>query len=817
MLIRSAVAFRSMHGFVADLRQSLRGFVREPGFAAVSIVALAIGVGSSSAMFSIVDTVLLRRLPYMAPERLALLLSVDATGQRVPMGAAEFFALERHAKTIEAIGVFYPHMATVPSASGPRQARVANVSASLFVTLGIAPARGRAFEPAEDLAGAPPVAIVSDAYWRNELGADPSVLGRSLQVDSSASTSIGQKLKSVVVVGVLPRGVAFPRIEKYELFLPLAVTPEEAAMTTAREGLYGIARLQRGVSIATARAEMDSIVHATSGYGVVVEPLMQWITAEAAPALQAAFAGVLLLLVIACTNVALLLLMRGTAHGRDLAIRIALGGGQGRVVFQQIVEGVLLAVAGGTFGLGLAAIAVHSVVALAPAGIPRLNELRVDWRMAAFALAASVVSGALAGTASAWHALRSDLFQLLKEGGSGSTAGAVRSRVREALVVAQIALALVLVTGAGLLVRSLQRFSAVPLGLEPRDLLASYVYPQDASSTAAMAALLAAAKNLPGVENAALVGYLPLEPGRDWEDSVTVEGRNPTATTPDVASINWFSPGYLATARIRLIKGRDLATADGANAAPVALVNETFVDRYLSGREPIGALFGSSDWPQTTFTIVGVVRDVRQWGPAYAPVPEVYLPQLQFARNAAAYGQGATLIVRSGLPAGRIESALRAAAAPLSSHLLLGATHPVDEYLGWHFRQRRFQLDLALGFASAALGLAALGVYGSMAFSVVQRRREIAVRAALGARRHQISALVLARGCRLAIAGVALGVGGALVLSRFLAALLYGVGERDPLTIVVAALTLVAIALAASLLPARAAARLDPMSILRSE
>src|SRR5216684_4341536 len=438
-----------MQGFEVDLRQSIRGFAREPGFTAVAVAALAIGVGSSTAMFSVVDAALLRPLPYRAPERLIEVISVEGTGQRVPMGAVEFFQLEKQARTVEAIGAFYPHSATVASASGPRQARMANLSASMFATLGIAPARG-SDEAAKDFAGGQQVVIVSDAFWRRELGADPGVLGRTLQVDH----------KPAVVVGVLPRGVAFPRLEKYELFLPLGITAEQAALAGARSGLYGIARLKPGITSAVARAEIDSIVHATSGYGVTVEPLLQWLTGEAAPALRAAFAAVLLLLVIACSNVALLLLMRGTARGRDLAIRAALGGGHRRVAFQQVAEGVLLAIAGGALGLVLAVFAVRGVVALAPAGIPRLNEVQVDWRMAAFALLASLISGALSGAASAWHALRSDLFLLLKEGGAGATPSGARSRVRDGLVVAQIGLALLLATGAGLLLRSLQRLSA---------------------------------------------------------------------------------------------------------------------------------------------------------------------------------------------------------------------------------------------------------------------------------------------------------------------------------------------------------------------
>jgi putative ABC transport system permease protein len=795
-----------MHGFMVDLRQSLRAFAREPGFSAVAILALAIGVGSSTATFSVLDAVLLRPLPYAAPERLIELTSVDGTGQPVPMGAVEFFQLEKLATTVEAIGAFYPHRATFASRSGARPLRAANLSASIFTTLGITPRRGRAFEPSEDLAGGVPVVIVTDAFWRRELGADPDVLGRTLQVDQS----------TVTVVGVMPPNAAFPRLERYEMFFPLAIGPELAAIPAARSGLYGFARLKPGITAAAARSEIHSIVHATSGYGVTVEPLYRWLTGEAAPALRMAFAAALLLLVIACANVALLLLMRGTARGREMAIRAALGGGRHRVACQQISEAVVLALAGGAIGLLLAVFAVHGLVALAPMGIPRLNELHVDWRMAAFALLASLISSALAGAGSAWHAFRSDLFPLLKDGGASTTPSAIRWRLRDGLVVAQLALALLLAAGAGLLVRSLQRFSSVPLGLEPRNLMASLVYPQGPSFTDATAQLLVAAQAIPGVQNAALVGYLPLDASRNgWDDSVRVEGRTVTPTTPDVVDVNWFSPGYLSTAGTRLVKGRDFATSDSARSDPVVIVNETFVSRFLSGREPIGTLIAPSDWSPSSFTVVGVIQDVRQWGPGFPVVPALFLPHVVFARNAQAYKDGAMLVVKSRLPLGRVEAAMRAAAAPLGAQLLLGPLRTLDDHLGWHFQQRRFQLDLAVVFAATALGLAALGVYGAMAFSVVQRRRELAVRAALGAQRWQLSGLVLARGARLASMGIGFGLLGALGLSRFLSALLYGVGERDPLTFAVVAVTLGAVALAASLLPARAAAALDPMAVLR--
>ena len=780
-----------------DLRYTLRGLAREPGFTAIAVVALAIGVGSSTAMFTIVDAALVRRLPFVAPERQIVLGAVNGAGERVPMGAAEFVHLAKHVKTLDSIGVFYPHAATVTVESGPMQARVANLSASLFTTLGIAPARGRAFESAEDFAGREPVAIVSDAFWRREMGAVPDAVGRTLQVDH----------KPVTVIGILPAGVAFPRLERNEIFLPLAITPEQAALPAARTGLYGFARLKPGVDAKAAKAEIDAILHAYNGYGVFIEPLLEWMTGETAPALKAAFAAVLFLLLIACANVTFLLLMRGTARARDLAIRAALGAGQGRVAAEQVAEGVVLAVFGGAIGMVLAVLAVEGIAAFATRGIriPRVNELHVDLRMAAFALLASLVAGALSGAVSAWHALRSDLFLLLKNGGAGATPGGMRSRIRDGLVVAQLAVALLLASGAGLLFRSMERLSAVPLGLEPKNLHATFV---DATAVDEM---VEKARAIPGVERAAVIGYLPFEVGRGWDDSVTVEGRHATETTPDVASLNWFSPGYLATAGTRLLEGRDFASTEGA---PVAIVNQTFVRKYLAGREPIGALVRLSDWPATGFEVVGLMQDVRQWGPAEDPLPEVYLPRTWFARNKEAYAAGAMLVVKSGLPSGSIAAALRAAA---SSVLLVGTTKPVDDYLDYYFRQRRFQLDLALGFAASALVLAALGVYGAMAFSVVQRRRELAVRAALGAQARQLFALVLARGGRLALIGISLGVLGALALSRFLAALLYGIGERDPLTLAGAIVTLGAVTLVASLVPALAATRLDPMTVLRNE
>jgi len=798
----------SVAGLLFDLRQVLRGLLRSPGFFILAVLGLALGLACSTAMFSVVDTVLLRRLPYPTPERQVLLFATDESGQRIPMGPAEIFAIRERAQSIESVGAFAPSSATFATASGPRPVRTAAVTAGIFRTLGLVLTMGRAFDPAEDLSGQPRVAVVSDAFWRRNLGSDPAVLGRTLQVGHDQAT----------VVGVLAPGTGLPyrSLSPVEVLLSLAAPPEVVAMGNARTGLYGCARLKPGATLAAVAAELDGIVRAVSGgYGLALDPLRSFMVGDAAPGLEAAFAGVVVLLAIGCANVTLLLLMRGTAHRRDLAIRAALGGGQRRIAAQQILEGTVVALVAGALGLLLAIAAVDVVRGLGPLnGVPRLHELRVDLRMSAFALLASLLSGALAGSASAWHALRSDLLPLLQDGGAASTP---RSRLRDALVVAQLALSLILAIGAGLLVRSLERFSSVPLGFEPKGLSAALVYPREGDGAAATAQILEQARSLPGVARAALVGDLPLDlGGRIESQTFTIVGRTPSPFSPDVGAMNWISPEYLETAGIRLRRGRALIRAD-EQGAPVALVNETFVRRFLPGREPVGTQFAVSDWEGATFTIAGVIGDVRQWGPAYPPLPEAYLPERQFARNQAARKEGAMLLIKSERPLGPLEAELHAAAARLETEISLGPLRSLDDYLDGHLRQRRLQLDLAAAFAAAALGLSALGVYASMAFSVVQRRRELAIRAALGARREQLARLVVSRGARLIAAGLALGLAGALALSRFLAALLYGVGVRDPLAYTAGAALLGAVAVAATLLPARAAAAADPMNALRSD
>jgi len=797
-----------VRALLTDLRQSLRALVREFRFTSVAVVALAVGIGSATAMFSVLDAALLRPLPYVAADRLLQLLSVDGSGQRVPMGAVEFLELAKRSRTAEVVAAVYRSPITVQSGKTVRTLHRADVSSSIFATLGIRPALGRAFEPAEDFAGRPAVTILSDAYWRREMNGDPDVLGRTIQVEH----------QSAVVVGVLPRGAVIPRAENAELFFPLGITAQEMAVPAARSGLYGFARLEPGVSLASARSEMDSIVRATSGYGIALEPLQRALTAQGAPALRAAFAATVLLLLLACANVALLLLLRATSRARDLAIRAALGGGRRRIASQHVMEGVLLAAAGGAAGLLCASLVLQAVIALAPPGIPRLHEVRVDARMAVFAVLASLTSGALAGAASAFRALHSELLPLLNDGGAATASGS-RSRFRDALVVAQIALALVLATGTGLLLRSLQRFASVPLGFEPQGVQAAFVYPRRDLQLAPVTEVLAKVRALPGIQNAAFIGYLPMDAlrgGGGWDAIVHVEGRSPSATAPDVAAINWLTPGFVATAGIRLLKGRDLEPADDSGGAPVALINEAFASRYLSGREPIGALFSSAAWNGITFRVVGVVGDMRQWGPAHGSLPEAYLPQDQFLRNAGARGNGAMLVVKTTLPEASVDAAVRAAVEPFDQ-LSIDTIRPLGSFLDFYFAERRFQLGAATAFALAAIALAAIGVYGAMAFSVVQRRRELAVRAALGAGKRELFRLVLARGVWLAAAGICLGAASALALSRFLSAILFGIGARDPVTFVAAIATLGTVAIAASLIPARAASRLDPMTILRRE
>ncbi|HEY2028874.1 MAG TPA: ADOP family duplicated permease [Myxococcales bacterium] len=793
-----------MRGLLLDLRQSLRGFSRQPGFAAVAILALAIGVGSSTATFSLVDTVLRRPLPYASPERLLALRAIDGAGEYVPLGPAQFLHLQDRAKTIQAIGMLGGGSDIVTTSAGTKPLGVGHVSASLFTTLGVSPAIGRAFEPAEDYAGKDAVVVIADGFWRRELNGDPAVLGRTIRIDRRA----------VTIVGVLPPRVSFPLIERYELVMPLGITAQQLA-DRDRTGLYGIVRMKPGVTPDAVRAELDALLRAFNHNGIDATRFVPFLTGSYAPALEASFAAVLLLLVIACANVALLLLMRGSARARDLAIRAALGGGRARIARQHVLEGVLLAVAGGGLGLLLAALALRFLAAVGP--LPRMDQLSVDFRMAAFAVISSLCAGALSGLASAAPVLEPDVFGLLNDGGASVTAGSGRSRLRDGMVVAQLAIALMLAAGTGLLVRSMQRFAAVPLGADPANLFGTFFYPERTASVATANRVLEAARKTPGVEEAALAGVLPFERGtRGWGESVDVVGRTHRPDVWDTVIPNWFSPGYLGLAGTRLLKGRDLAETDTATSTPVALVNQTFVDRYLAGRDPLGVAFDMTTWP-IRFTIVGVVQDVHQWGPGEPVQPQVYLPQAQFAFSRDNYQQGFMLVTKSHLPVARLEPQLRAATAGFAGELLLGPTRALEDFLAGWSRQRRFYLEVALVFAAAALLLSALGVYGATAFSVVQRRRELAVRAALGARGRQLAWLVLGRGLRLALIGVAIGLAGSLLLSRFLAALLFGVGARDPLTFAAVAAALAMVTLAASVLPAAAAARQDPMTALRGD
>lgn len=619
-----------MRALILNLRQSLRGFLRQPGFTAIAVLALAIGVGSSTAMFTIVDTVLRRPLPYAAPERLLMIIALDGEGQKVPLGPAQFLHLQEHVTSAEAVGVFAGGSGTIATPFGVKQAPVGHLSASLFKTLRMGPALGRAFEPAEDYAGNDAVAVVSDAFWRRELARDPGALGRVIQIDR----------RPVTIVGVMRSDAIFPKLGRYELFVPLGITREQLATRDDRTGLFGIVRMKPGVTPDGAKAELDAVLRAFSKNGIEATRFLPWLTESYAPALEAAFAGVLLLLLIACANVALLLLMRGAARARDLAIRAALGGGRGRIARQHILEAIALALGGGALGLMLASFAIRALAALAPVDLlPRIKEVRVDWRVAAFALIAALAAGALSGVVSAWQAQRGDVFGLLKDGGA-NTAGTARSRIRDALVVAQLAVALVLAAGTGLLVRSMERLAAVPLGMDPKHLSGTFVYAQGEASPAAAAQLLDAARKTAGVEDASLVGVLPFEPGvRSWGETVDIVGRTHSDGVWDVVLPNWFTKGYLAMAGTRLLKGRDLADTDTATSTPVALVNQTFVDRFLAGRDPIGVNFGMTGW-KVKFTVAGVVQDVHQWGPGEAVAPQVYLPHAQFALAPQNYQQG---------------------------------------------------------------------------------------------------------------------------------------------------------------------------------
>jgi putative ABC transport system permease protein len=809
-----------------DLRYGVRMLLKSPAFTLVAVLALALGIGANTAIFSVVNAVLLRELPFAEPERLVRLWGTN-TQQSVPRGEGEYYDFNispndfadwrAQNRSFESVAAFSSYgSVTLTGRDEPLRLRCPTVSPEYFTVLGTQPALGRFFLPEEEQPGKHRVVVLSYGAWQQKFGADPSIIGQTITLNGS----------SYSVVGVAPKTFEQPRptpSAEPDMWRPLALELEPGGR--ASHFLHAIARLRPGVTIEQAQAEMNSITtqleqqypDSNTGRGVRLSTLHEAIVGNIRPALSVLLGAVGFVLLIACANVANLLLARSSARQREMAIRTALGASRFRIIRQLLTESILLSVLGGALGLLLALWATDLLTGLGGGDIPRLGAISVDARMLGFTAAVSLLTGIIFGLAPALDASKPDLNVSLKEGGRVAVGG--RQRFRQLLIVSEVALSLVLLIGAGLMMRSFWRLQHVQLGFETENLLTMDIsLPRTRYAEADQAALfqqrlVERLSALPGVTSAASSTVLPLSGGNSC-DGVTIEGRPlGNAGEAPCVEVRASSPGYLQTMGIPLVRGRQFTERDTKDAPFVVIVNEALARRFFAGQDPIGRRISHSapGGPPVWREIVGVVGDVRHFGLDAEPLPEFYEPQLQ------APTWGTSLVVRSEADLASIAGAVRAEVRRMDSDLPVYNLKSMRELVSEAVAQPRFRTLLLSIFAAVALLLSGVGLYGVMNYWVTQRTREIGVRMALGARQSDVLKMVVGQGMTLAALGVGVGLVASFAMTRIISSLLFGVSATDPLTFVAVPLVLSLTAFLASYIPARRATRVDPMIALRYE
>ena len=804
-----------MDALIADVRFALRSLTKTPGFTAVAVLTLALGIGANTAIFSVVNAVLLRPLPFAEPRRLVVLSEIEtARGATDQVAADNFRDWRAESRTLEHLAAWNHWGLSLSGAGEPVEISTIRASHDFFTVLGVQPALGRGFRPEEEEPGRDKVVVLSHALWMQRFAGDARIVGTSLTLDDEPYT----------IVGVMPAGFRFPDNATVGMWAPLAFKSFE--LRTRNQRMFNvIARLAPQTTLAQARAELDGIAariagahpRTNGGWGVAVQPAHDVATAASRETLVILLGAVGFVLLIACANVGNLLLARAAEREREMAVRLALGAGRSRLIRQQLAESAVLALLGGGGGLVLALWGIDLVMALEPGHLPGWNPVRIDPAVLAFTALLALAAVALAGLLPAFAATHGDLQRALKEGGK-TASGSRQRRLRGALVVAEVACAIVLLVSVGLLIRSLQRVQSQDPGFRPDGLLAATLYlpdtryAEDHEQVEFFVTLLERARTMPGVTALGAVTTLPLSTmGIDHDMPIFVEGREAPPNQEPQADFRIAAPGYFAAMGIPLVTGRDLTERDVATAPVVTVVNQVFVDRLLDAtRDPIGQRirYGrGGEWIE----IVGVVGQVRHRGLDTEPRPELYASYRQLS-----YGSMTVVLRTAGDPL--------ALAAPFKQVLStvdpaqpISELKAVTELVAGSLAQRRFNTALFVIFAALALALSSIGIYGVIAYTVSRRTREIGIRMALGARHRDVLRDVIGSGLRLAGLGTLLGLAGALVVTRALRSMLYGVSAADPLTFVVVPMALLVVAVLACLLPARRASRVDPMVALRSE
>ncbi len=802
-----------------DVRYSLRALRREPGFAAAAILTVALGVGANTAIFSIVNGVLLRPLSYAAPERLVALREVVPAFVKMyptlPVSARHFVEWRARTKSFERLSAMDPTTITLGDGQA-EQLDAMRVSADIFRTLGVQAALGRTFVDGEDQEGHNGVAVITDSLWRRRFHADPRIVGQTIHLDSRA----------VTVAGILPSWFEFPSLQIMETAKPTTVHPEVFLPAVFRKdeldtlmGMFNysvIARLKPGVPVERARAELDVIAaQLVKQSGEKLElrsaatPLLDYMTGRSRRGLLVLLGAVGSVLLIVCVNLANLMLARAERQNREAAIRTAVGASPARLLRQAFTQALVIALLGGALGLGVASAGLGALVRSAPADIPRLAEVHLDLRVLLFALGITTLAGLLFGLAPAWHAARTDPQTALRGSGRAVTSGSGGLRLRSVLVAAEVGLSGVLLVTGALLMTSFLRIIRAEKGFSAPAVLSAQIqiprvkYADDAQSNQFYRRLLASLAAQPGVLSAGIGTQLPLQ-GETWIDSVSLPGDQRPNWQQPTTNVRFISPDYLRTMGIPLRAGRPFNDNDPVSAV---IVSESLARLLWQGQDPVGRKLMDGEKERD---VIGVAGDVRA-EPHKAAVPTLYRPYWDWAPRRV------RVVVRAAGDPRSVVGALRAAVRSVDSEVPLAEVRSMQEVLEQSVAERRFQMLLAAAFAATALLLTSLGIYGVVSYSVARRTNEIGIRIALGAQTHDVYGMVLRQAMTPVVAGLAAGLAGAVAAGTLLASLLYEVRPNDPATIAAVAVVLAAVGLAASFTPARRALRADPVAALRQE